>query len=89
MRDTHAEPGVLNGAEIVGIRNAGFPDVLSVVSGGPEALARVQKWLDSPPRGEIVKTAAVEFRAPLPRPPKIICIGLTPAPARPIAHPRS
>ena len=76
QRDKHPEPGVLNGAEIVAIRGAGFEDVLSVVAGGDEALGRVRRWLDSPPWGEIVKTAGVRLRAPLMRAPKIICIGL-------------
>jgi 2-keto-4-pentenoate hydratase/2-oxohepta-3-ene-1,7-dioic acid hydratase in catechol pathway len=76
QRDQHPEPGVLNGAEIVAIRGAGFEDVLSVVAGGPDALHRVQRWLDDPPWGEIVKRAGVKLRAPIARPPKIVCVGL-------------
>jgi len=76
QRGAHPEPGVLNGAEITGILRAGFESVMSVVAGGAEALERVQRWLDSPPWGEIVKAADVSLRAPLQRPPKIICVGL-------------
>ena len=67
---------MLNGEEIVGIRDAGFADVQAVVDGGAEALDRVQQWLLDPPWSEIAKAADVALRAPLMRPPKIICVGL-------------
>lgn len=70
------EPGVLRGDEIISLRNAGFPDVLSVITGGAEARARVDQWVASAPASEIVKTADVKLKAPIARPSKIICIGL-------------
>src|SRR5579862_153058 len=70
------EPGVLNGADVVAIRRAGFDDLLSVLTGGADALQRIERWLYDPPWGEIVKVAQVKLCAPLQRPPKIICIGL-------------
>ena len=51
-------------------------DSLSVLAGGADALDRVQRWLYDPPWGEICKAAEVKLRAPLLRPPKIICVGL-------------
>lgn len=76
QRDAHPEPGVLNGEDIVSLREAGFQDLLPVIAGGTDALDRVQRWLYDPPWGEIVKAADVTLRAPLQRPPKIICVGL-------------
>jgi 2-keto-4-pentenoate hydratase/2-oxohepta-3-ene-1,7-dioic acid hydratase in catechol pathway len=76
QRDAHPEPGVLNGDDIVSLRGAGFTDLLSVISGGADALDRVQRWLYDPPWGEICKASDVKLRAPLLRPPKIICVGL-------------
>ncbi len=76
QRDAAPEPGVLRGAEIVSIRDAGFAGVADVVSGGAEALSRVERWLYNPPWGDIVKLSHVKFHAPLPHPPKIICVGL-------------
>jgi len=76
QRGAHPEPGVLNGDEIVAIRAAGFESVQAVISGGAGALDGVARWLASPPWGEIIKIADVRLHAPLPRPPKIICIGL-------------
>jgi 2-keto-4-pentenoate hydratase/2-oxohepta-3-ene-1,7-dioic acid hydratase in catechol pathway len=76
QRGAHPEPGVLNGDEIVAIRSAGFENVQSVIAGGADALDGVARWLASPPWGEIIKVDDVRLHAPLPRPPKIICIGL-------------
>lgn len=76
QRDAHPEPGVLQGSEITSLRRAGFPDLLSVIAGGADALDRVQRWLYDPPWGEVSKLADCKLRAPLMRPPKIICIGL-------------
>ena len=76
QRQAHPEPGVLQGDDIVGIRNAGFPDVLSVIQGGADVLDRVQRWLFDPPWSELCKASETTLRAPLMRPPKIICIGL-------------
>lgn len=75
-RNGRNEPGVLKEDEIVALREAGFDSVQEVVSGGQDAIDRANKWLYSPPWGEILKTAAVQMCAPLLQPPKIICVGL-------------
>ena len=71
-----AEPGVLLGGELIGIGGAGFDSVLSVIAGGADALDRVARWLKHPPVGEPFDPAKTRLAAPVPRPPKIICIGL-------------
>jgi 2-keto-4-pentenoate hydratase/2-oxohepta-3-ene-1,7-dioic acid hydratase in catechol pathway len=75
-RQNKVEPGVLLDNEAVGLRDAGFPDVLSVIAGGPDALERVRRWIQSPPAGAVAKRADIRLRAPILRPPKIICVGL-------------
>jgi 2-keto-4-pentenoate hydratase/2-oxohepta-3-ene-1,7-dioic acid hydratase in catechol pathway len=64
------------GGQVIGIRGAGFGSVAEVIAGGAEALDRVQRWLQRPPASELPDMAKVRLRAPLPRPAKIICIGL-------------
>ena len=64
------------GGQVTGIRGAGFPSVASVISGGAEALDRVERWLQRPPASEIPDMARITLLAPIPRPPKIVCIGL-------------
>src|ERR1019366_380072 len=71
-----AEPGVLCGGRATGLKDAGFDDLLSVISGGADALDRVSRWLYSQPRSESLDLAATPLRAPIPTPPKIVCIGL-------------
>jgi 2-keto-4-pentenoate hydratase/2-oxohepta-3-ene-1,7-dioic acid hydratase in catechol pathway len=75
-RNGSAEPGVISGGEVVAIRKAGFHDLLSVTGGGREALKRVEQWSLKPPQSEILPLRSVQLLAPVPRPPKIICVGL-------------
>jgi 2-keto-4-pentenoate hydratase/2-oxohepta-3-ene-1,7-dioic acid hydratase in catechol pathway len=75
-REGYAEPGVLLGAELIGIGGAGFDSVLSVIAGGADAMDRVRRWLKNPPPGETFDPARTRLAAPVPRPPKIVCIGL-------------
>jgi 2-keto-4-pentenoate hydratase/2-oxohepta-3-ene-1,7-dioic acid hydratase in catechol pathway len=62
--------------EVIGIRGAGFDDVISVIAGGGDAMDRVLRWYDNPPGGERLDFSGARLVAPIPRPPKIICIGL-------------
>jgi 2-keto-4-pentenoate hydratase/2-oxohepta-3-ene-1,7-dioic acid hydratase in catechol pathway len=64
------------GGQVIGIRGAGFDSVASVIAGGAEALDRVERWLQRPPASELPDMAEIKLRAPMQRPPKIICIGL-------------
>ena len=75
-RTGYTEPGVLSGGDLVGIRGAGFDDVLTAIRGGADAADRLMRWLGNPPGGEILDPASVKLHAPILRPPKIICIGL-------------
>src|ERR1039458_3034611 len=75
-REGYAEPGVLSGGELIGIGGAGFDSVLAVIAGGADAIDRVGRWLKNPPAGEPFAPATHRPGAPVPRPPKIICIGL-------------
>jgi 2-keto-4-pentenoate hydratase/2-oxohepta-3-ene-1,7-dioic acid hydratase in catechol pathway len=70
------EPGVLHDGRATGLKGAGFDDLLSVISGGADALDRVSRWLYSQPRSQPLDLAATRLCAPIPKPPKIICIGL-------------
>jgi 2-keto-4-pentenoate hydratase/2-oxohepta-3-ene-1,7-dioic acid hydratase in catechol pathway len=75
-RDSYSEPGLIAGDEVIGLHGAGFPDLISVIGGGADALDRVARWIDNPPHGEVLRTSQMRLQAPIPRPPKLICIGL-------------
>lgn len=76
QREGYTEPGVLLGGELIGIGGAGFESMLSVIAGGADAMDRVRRWLKNPPPGEPFDPARTRLPAPVPRPPKIVCIGL-------------
>jgi 2-keto-4-pentenoate hydratase/2-oxohepta-3-ene-1,7-dioic acid hydratase in catechol pathway len=75
-RNGSAEPGVISGNNVISLRGAGFSTLLAVIEGGPEARRRVEKWLEKPPAEASVPLASTRLLAPIPRPPKIICVGL-------------
>jgi 2-keto-4-pentenoate hydratase/2-oxohepta-3-ene-1,7-dioic acid hydratase in catechol pathway len=76
QRDGYAEVGLLESGQITGLRGAGFDSLISLIRGGPDALDRVSRWAGRPPSGELVTLAGANLLSPIPRPPKIICIGL-------------
>jgi len=70
-----AQPGVIAGANIVGLKGAGFPTLLAVMEGGAQAQTRIAAYLGGRPQ-DVVPLEKARLLAPLPRPPKIICVGL-------------
>jgi 2-keto-4-pentenoate hydratase/2-oxohepta-3-ene-1,7-dioic acid hydratase in catechol pathway len=73
LRDGLAQPAVLVDNQIIGLWDSGYQSVISVISGGAEALDAVGRWVLSAAPMDL---AGVQYLSPIPRPPKIICIGL-------------
>jgi 2-keto-4-pentenoate hydratase/2-oxohepta-3-ene-1,7-dioic acid hydratase in catechol pathway len=76
QREGYTEPAVVTDGQVVGLRGAGFADLISVIAGGADALDRVQRWSVTPPGSEVFDPITTQLASPIPRPPKIICIGL-------------
>jgi len=76
QRDGDTEPGVLLDGRAIPIQGAGFASVLEVIEGGAEAQTRVRRWIAGPASSHGLDPAGLTFAAPIPRPPKLICIGL-------------
>jgi 2-keto-4-pentenoate hydratase/2-oxohepta-3-ene-1,7-dioic acid hydratase in catechol pathway len=72
------EPGVVadDDDKVVGLSDAGFPDLLAVIAGGDEAEAKASTWVAAAPSESAIELSSVKLLAPLPRPPKVICVGL-------------
>jgi 2-keto-4-pentenoate hydratase/2-oxohepta-3-ene-1,7-dioic acid hydratase in catechol pathway len=68
------EAGVIVGDLVVGLKGAGFPSILAVLGGGSEARPRIENWVQS--SGAPYPLHSVTLLAPVPRPPKLICVGL-------------
>jgi 2-keto-4-pentenoate hydratase/2-oxohepta-3-ene-1,7-dioic acid hydratase in catechol pathway len=75
-RNGSAGPGVIAGSNVIGLKGAGFPTLVAIIEGGTEARQRVEAWLEKPPADAIAPRAGTRLLAPIPRPPKIICVGL-------------
>lgn len=65
------EPGVVVGDELIPLSGAGFGCTVSVIAGGAAALEKAAAV--SGPR---IPLGSAKLMAPIPRPPKIICVGL-------------
>ena len=76
QRDGDTEPGVLLDGRAIPIQGAGFASVLEVIAGGADAQAQVRRWIAGPTSSHGLDPAVLTFAAPIPRPPKLICIGL-------------
>src|SRR5208337_4859602 len=70
------EAGVLAGDRVIGLAAAGFADMIAVLASGPEGRATIERFVNNPPTGSTFPLASVRLLAPVPRPPKLICIGL-------------
>jgi 2-keto-4-pentenoate hydratase/2-oxohepta-3-ene-1,7-dioic acid hydratase in catechol pathway len=67
--DGGVEPGVVQGDRVAGLAAAGYLDMISVLRAGDEIRNRVGGL-------EAIPLSSVTLMAPIPRPPKLICVGL-------------
>ncbi len=72
----HQHAGVVQNDTVISLKSAGLPDMLSVLQGGPEALRRIGVLLAKPPAEGVTPLSDVKLCAPVPKPTKIVCVGL-------------
>jgi len=72
----HSVPGLLRGDQIIDLSLAGFADVVSVIHAGSEGRQRIVEYLKNPAPNAVWSHTNTRLLAPIPRPPKIICVGL-------------
>ena len=68
--------GVLAGDRVISLAGAGFPDMLAVLASGTEGRAKIDLFVSDPPADAAMPLSSVRLLAPVPRPPKLICVGL-------------
>src|SRR5690242_20248014 len=76
QRAGYDEPGVMVEGGYIGLRDAGFPSMIDVIAGGEDKMDGIRRWMLNTPGREQLDAGTVTLCAPIPRPPKIICIGL-------------
>ncbi|MBV8552302.1 MAG: fumarylacetoacetate hydrolase family protein [Acidobacteriaceae bacterium] len=70
-------PGVLSGTDaVVDLSSAGCQSLVEFIEFGPEGRAKAEKLLAAPPEGSTHALSSVKLLAPIPRPRKLICVGL-------------
>jgi 2-keto-4-pentenoate hydratase/2-oxohepta-3-ene-1,7-dioic acid hydratase in catechol pathway len=68
--------GVISGDDVFNLQPAGFADVLSIIQGGWAARSGIEAYLKAAPRAAAIPLEEVVLLAPIPKPPKLICVGL-------------
>ena len=72
----HRHAGVVSKDTVISLKTCGFSDLLSVVQGGREARAKVEAFVAKQSADETFPLESVKLCAPIPNPPKILCMGL-------------
>jgi 2-keto-4-pentenoate hydratase/2-oxohepta-3-ene-1,7-dioic acid hydratase in catechol pathway len=71
------EPGVRLDAVAVSLAPLGFDDMVSVLAANDAGRASIEEFLNGPPPSyAVVSLDEITLLAPIPRPPKFICVGL-------------
>ena len=71
--DGKSRPGVLSGQTVADLSTVGFASLLDFIESGPEGLAKAEKLAAN---GSGYSLDKVKLLAPIPRPRKLICVGL-------------
>jgi len=71
-----AEAGVLVEDQVISLAGAGFSDMFAILAGGLLARTKIDNWICQPAANDVLPLSSVRLLAPVPRPPKFICVGL-------------
>src|SRR5262245_46471460 len=71
-----AEAGEVLNDHVIGLAGAGYADILQVLGGGDAALQAVKTWILNPDQASVYPLVSAKLMAPVPKPPKLICVGL-------------
>lgn len=69
-------PGIILDNMILDLSIAGFRSMLGVIESGREGRAQAESLAHSPPENALHPLDSVKLLAPVPKPPKVICVGL-------------
>ena len=75
--DGQGHPGALADKDtVVDLTGAGFASILQVIQAGEEGRKKIEKFLSESPAQAKQPLASVKLSAPIPKPNKLICVGL-------------
>ena len=70
------EPGVLSDDRVIGLSGAGYTNLLDVISNWDSAKTAIEGYIAEAPQEAVSDVGSVTLLAPIPRPQKLICVGL-------------
>ena len=68
--------GILQGDRVFPLRNVGFEDAISFMAAGSAGRERIGDLLAKTSARDLIPLKSVRVTAPVPKPPKILCVGL-------------
>jgi 2-keto-4-pentenoate hydratase/2-oxohepta-3-ene-1,7-dioic acid hydratase in catechol pathway len=71
--DGRSRPGAFHAGAVIDLSPLGYPTLLDLIEAGPEALAAADKLAND---SSSIPVAGVRLRAPIPKPRKLLCVGL-------------
>lgn len=72
----HTGAGILNGSGVFPLGDVGYDDAVSFIAAGHDVHQRVEHVAASASKRDLLPLESVHLTAPIPRPQKILCIGL-------------
>ena len=72
----HSGAGLLRSDHVFPLKNVGFPDAVSFIAANEKEQKRVEGLFKAASPRDLLPLDSVHLTAPIPRPPKILCIGL-------------
>lgn len=70
-------PGILSDVDtVLDLSSIGYESMISFIEGGAEARRKAEMLADQSPAQAKLPLSSVQLLAPIPRPPKLICVGL-------------
>lgn len=72
----HTGAGILNGSGVFPLGDVGYDDAVSFIAAGHDVHQRVEYVAASASKRDLLPLESVHLTAPIPRPQKILCIGL-------------
>jgi 2-keto-4-pentenoate hydratase/2-oxohepta-3-ene-1,7-dioic acid hydratase in catechol pathway len=70
------EPGVAVDDRVIGLSGAGYRSLLDIIENWGTAKSVVETYVANAPQEAVSKAADITLLAPIPRPRKVICVGL-------------
>jgi 2-keto-4-pentenoate hydratase/2-oxohepta-3-ene-1,7-dioic acid hydratase in catechol pathway len=70
------EPGVLAENRVIGLGGAGYTNLLDLIANWETAKSAIQSYVAGAPQEAVSDAGSVKLLAPIPRPQKLICVGL-------------